>query len=60
MLNSSKKELILSGWLKENHDTEFSSPVKLQNFLLLYEIFSMIEDDVEDVRKYLKDIRKGK
>lgn len=58
MINSNNRKLCLSGWLQENHPTEFSSPLKLQKFLFLYEGFSKIDGDEYDF-SYLKGYERG-
>lgn len=40
MINSSERKLALSGWLKENNSVAYNSPLKLQKFLVFYEILS--------------------
>jgi hypothetical protein len=42
MVFSNAKKWMLSGWLKKNGNTEYNSLIKLQGFLLFYELFSKI------------------
>lgn len=49
MLSNLRKQA-LSGWLKINYSSEFSSSLKLQKFLFLYEAYSKIEGDSSDFR----------
>lgn len=49
MLSNTRKQA-LSGWLKINYSSEFSSSLKLQKFLFLYEAYSKIEGDIADFR----------
>lgn len=58
MINSNPRKLRLSGWLKENGSSEYNSPLKLQKFLLFYEMFSKIEGDEADFSS-LKGYKKG-
>lgn len=48
MINSTKRKLALSGWLKNNNGKEYDTPLKLQKFLLFYELFSDIDGDEAD------------
>lgn len=43
MLNSTKRKQALSGWLQKNDSSSYSSPLRLQKFLFLYEAFSKLE-----------------
>lgn len=52
MINSNKRKLCLSGWLKNNYHSSYKSPVKL-HFLLFYESFSKINGEKADFT-YLK------
>lgn len=58
MVNSNPRKLLLSGWLKENGSAEYTSPLKLQKFLLFYEAFSKIDGDDSDFT-YLKGYERG-
>ena len=49
MINSNNRKLALSGWLKENNPREYSTPIKLQKFLLFYELFSKIDGEISDL-----------
>jgi len=51
MLNSSKRKQALAGWLKAKDSQEFADPLKLQKFLLFYEIVSKIENVEYDLTK---------
>lgn len=58
MINSNTRKLNLSGWLLKNNKTAFESPLKLQKFVLFYELFSFIDNDDADF-SYLKGWKKG-
>lgn len=58
MVYSNKRKLMLSGWLKQNGAAEYDSPLKLQKFLLFYESFAKVNDDVSDF-DYLKGYKRG-
>lgn len=58
MINSNARKLNLSGWLLKNNKTAFESPLKLQKFVLFYELFSFIDNDDYDF-SYLKGWKKG-
>lgn len=58
MINSNKRKLCLSGWLKNNYYSSYESPVKLQKFLLFYESFSKINGEKADFT-YLKGYKRG-
>lgn len=45
MLNSGLRKRALSGWLQKYQSEEYSSSLKLQKFLFLYESYSKIEGD---------------
>lgn len=45
---SNKRKLYLSGWLKHNYPNEYDHPLKLQNYLFLYEALSNAEGDNAD------------
>ncbi|MGZ9428710.1 hypothetical protein [Mycoplasma sp. 1012] len=55
---SNKRKLILCGWLKENDINSYNNPLKLQKFLLFYELFSKIAQEKADF-SYLKGYEKG-
>lgn len=42
MINSSKRKLSLSGWLKENDNVSYNTSLKLQKFLFFYEVLTKI------------------
>lgn len=48
MLHSTKRKLALSGWLKQHNWNEYDTPLKLQKFLLFYELFSKIDQEETD------------
>lgn len=58
MINSNERKLCLSGWLKENYETSYNTPLKLQKFLLLYEAFSKTSGEQPDF-SYLRGYKKG-
>ena len=58
MVFSNSRKLLLSGWLKENGNTEYNSPLKLQKFLLFYEAFAKINGDTADF-SHLKGYMRG-
>lgn len=58
MINSSKRKLSLSGWLKNNSRKEYDSPLKLQKFLFFYESFSKVKGK-ESEFSYLKGYKNG-
>lgn len=41
-MNSSKRKLSLSGWLKENDNVSYNTSLKLQKFLFFYEVLTKI------------------
>ncbi|WP_073998179.1 hypothetical protein [Anaerococcus urinomassiliensis] len=45
MLYSSNRKLNLSAWLLNNNKSAFDSPLKLQKFVLFYELFSRIDGE---------------
>ncbi|MGZ9428705.1 hypothetical protein [Mycoplasma sp. 1012] len=55
---SNQRKLILSGWLKENDINSYNNPLKLQKFLLFYELLSKIAQEKADFT-YLKGYPKG-
>lgn len=48
MVYSNKRKLLLSGWLMENGQEEYSSALKLQKFLFFYEAFTKIAGETPD------------
>ena len=59
MLYSNKRKQILSGWLKKSaYSEEYKNPLKLQKFLLFYELFSDIDGENCD-RDHLRGWKKG-
>lgn len=55
MIYSNERKLCLSGWLKQEHIEEFSTPLKFQKFLLFYESFSKTltgEGDFSNLKGY--------
>ena len=58
MINSNNRKLALSGWLKENNPREYSTPIKLQKFLLFYELFSKIDGENSDF-SHLRGYKRG-
>ena len=48
-MESNTWKLTLAGWLKENDPDSYSSPEKLQMFLLLYELFSKAAGEEADL-----------
>ncbi|WP_041556195.1 hypothetical protein [Carnobacterium sp. 17-4] len=54
MLNTSKRRLSISKWLKDNNPSEFYEPLKLQKYLFFYELFSKVEG-----KSYSLDYLKG-
>lgn len=44
-MQSSERKRYLSGWLEYNYPEEYTSSLKLQKFLFLYEAFSKVEKD---------------
>lgn len=55
MIYSNCHKLALSGWLKNNDIVEYNSPLKLQKFLLFYELFTKVdgeEPDFDSLRGY--------
>ncbi|MGZ9454218.1 hypothetical protein ACXX84_04050 [Mycoplasma sp. AC157] len=55
---SNKRKLMLCGWLKENDINSYNNPLKLQKFLLFYELLSKIAQEKADFT-YLKGYPKG-
>nr|WP_296961224.1 hypothetical protein [uncultured Mediterraneibacter sp.] len=58
MINSNKRKLCLSGWLMNNNQHAYNTPLKLQKFLLLYEAFSKVAGEVPDF-SHLKGYKRG-
>lgn len=48
MVYSNDRKLILSGWLHENNDRAYCSPLKLQKYLFFYEAFCKVENAAYD------------
>jgi hypothetical protein len=58
MISSNSRKLLLSGWLNENGNKEYNSPLKLQKFLLFYEVFTKINKETADF-SHLKGYKRG-
>ena len=58
MIYSNERKLCLSGWLKENSETSYNTPLKLQKFLLLYEAFTKTAGERPDF-SHLRGYKKG-
>lgn len=58
MIYSNERKLCLSGWLKENNQTEYNTLLKLQKFLLLYEAFSKVYGETPDF-SHLRGYERG-
>ena len=58
MIYSNERKLCLSGWLKENNETSYNTPLKLQKFLLLYEAFTKAAGEQPDF-SHLRGYKKG-
>ncbi len=58
MIHTDTRKLQLAGWLKEHGNVEYQSPLKLQKFLLLYEIFTKVDKGVGDF-SHLKGYKRG-
>lgn len=58
MIYSNNRKLCLSGWLKQNNEQEYNTPLKLQKFLLLYEAFSKVAGESTDF-SHLKGYKRG-
>ncbi len=57
MIYSTERKLNLSGWLKKNDEATYNSPLKLQKFLLFYELLSKVngeEVELDHLRGYKK------
>lgn len=57
-INSSDRKLYLSGWLQNNCKAEYENPLKLQKFLVLYELSSKTENDSYELTN-LKGYKNG-
>ena len=58
MINSSKRKLSLSGWLKENDNVSYNTSLKLQKFLFFYEVLTKIAGEQAEFN-YLKGYKNG-
>lgn len=58
MIYSNERKRCLSGWLHENNQAAYMSPLKLQKFLFLYEAFSKISNEPYDF-SHLKGYKRG-
>ena len=58
MIYSNKRKLCLSGWLKENYNASYETPLKLQKFLLFYEAFAKVSGEKPDF-SHLRGYKKG-
>lgn len=58
MINSNKRKLFLSGWLKNNNNTSYETPLKLQKFLLFYEALTKVSGETPDF-SHLRGYKKG-
>lgn len=58
MIYSNERKLCLSGWLKENSEASYNTPLKLQKFLLLYEAFAKTSGEQPDF-SHLRGYKKG-
>lgn len=58
MIYSTKRKLALSGWLKMHNEEEYDTPLKLQKFLLFYELFSKLENEEADF-SHLRGYERG-
>jgi len=58
MIYSNKRKLGLSGWLKQNSEREYDTPLKLQKFLLFYESFSKVAGETVDFSQ-LRGYKRG-
>lgn len=58
MIYSNERKLCLSGWLKENDNVSYDTPLKLQKFLLFYEAFTKVEGEQPDFG-HLRGYKKG-
>lgn len=58
MIYSNERKLCLSGWLKENNNVLYETPLKLQKFLLFYEAFAKVSGENPDF-SHLKGYKNG-
>ena len=58
MIYSNERKLYLSGWLKNNDNTSYETPLKLQKFLLFYEAFTKVSGETPDF-SHLRGYKKG-
>lgn len=58
MVNSNRRKLALSGWLRQHSRNEYDTPLKLQKFLLLYESFSKVSGETPDFG-HLRGYKRG-
>lgn len=58
MINSNERKLTLSGWLRTHNPREYDSPLKLQKFLLFYELFTKTAGEQADF-DHLKGYKRG-
>ncbi len=58
MIYSNRRKLCLSGWLKENDNASYETPLKLQKFLLFYEAFTKVSGEKPDFN-HLKGYKRG-
>ena len=58
MINSNTRKLTLSGWLRKNNPREYDSPLKLQKFLLFYELLSKTAGEQADF-DHLRGYKRG-
>lgn len=59
MLHSTKRKLALSGWLKQHNWNEYDTPLKLQKFLLFYELFSKTDGDEAEFSDLRENAKKS-
>ncbi len=58
MIYSNERKLYLSGWLKENNENSYNTPLKLQKFLFFYEAFTKTKGEKSDF-SHLRGYKKG-
>lgn len=58
MIYSNERKLSLSGWLQENNNASYETPLKLQKFLLLYEALAKVSGETPDF-SHLRGYKKG-
>lgn len=58
MINSSPRKQVLCAWLRDNYYDTYNSPLKLQKFLLFYELFSKVDGDKYEL-SYLRGWKRG-